>query len=112
MSVDETLAMARETVERLGREIAEKEQAHYNDWLQDASDALTEGRQFYQPVLAVVPGNSSDDTPRAKRVESAMQAIVEAGWQLHTWSVIPKNASIGSFAVAHPLFVRGEGMTQ
>lgn len=102
MSVEETLAQAKEKLAELKQERKEKEQELYAAWAHDAETAWEAGQAFYQPVIGAHSLGGSSVTQRGLHVEIALEAITAAGWRLHSWSV----ASIGTLVNAHPLFVR------
>ena len=68
----------------------------------DAQKAWDEGSPVFTPVLNM-PGSRPGQSGRIADWEAMVGAILEVGWQLHTWAVCSDGKGRPQ---AQPLFVR------
>lgn len=71
----------------------------------DAQRAWDEGAWVFTPILNM-PSSHPGNSGRVADWEQMMQAVMQVGWQLHTWAVC---SDAKGRPQAQPLFVRPQG---
>lgn len=71
----------------------------------DAQEAWDEGSPFFTPIL-IPPTGQGGASGRIADIEAMLAAVIEVGWQLHTWAVGSGAGGGAGRLSAMPLFVR------